>query len=310
MKKILLVILLILLGGFACNAGRQEIGFKKKQLPSAHPPLPAAAEVLPPTATTYIHYDPRYCSACHLKLPAGGNDKLLKFEGDFKYLCKCHFTASETYLHPVDVEPSEAYKARMSGKFPLSGGKITCGTCHDIYLQCQEDQKFFQKENKFLRKNPAEKVSDFCFECHDKSKYKMYNPHLQLDRNGAVIEVKCLYCHTKIPDVNRADYHDVKLIGNIKPLCRRCHIKLSHRSLHDRHVGRKPSKKVLATIKAIQRQYNTILPLSEDGELVCATCHNPHQKGTIPASRAGARGAGEHYRHRLPGNICMKCHQM
>jgi len=308
MKKILLVILLILLSGYACNTGQQEIRFKKKQLPPP-PPAPAVKAAVP-TETTYIHYDPRHCLACHVKIPEGGKDKLLKFKGDFKYLCKCHFTASETYLHPVDIEPSQEFKAIMPEKFPLSQGKITCSTCHDIFIQCQENQKFFQKKNMFLRKKPGDRVSDFCFDCHNKSKFAMYNPHVQLDQHGAVIEDKCLYCHTEIPDVNRTDYKDAKLVGDIEALCMRCHSKINQQSLHDRHLLRKPSKKVLGTIQAIQEQYNTILPLSDNDELICATCHNPHQKGTIPLARAGARGAGEHHRHRLPGNICMKCHQM
>ena len=208
------------------------------------------------------------------------------------------------------LNPLKNTNQGWKNNFPLFKEKITCNTCHDIYIQCQEDQKPFQKQNMFLRKPTSEKSSDFCFKCHDKSKFSMYNPHKQLDSKGAIIDTKCLYCHTEIPDVQKAGYPDAKLIGDIKALCQRCHSKLSRQSLHDRHLMRKPPEKILETIRRLQDQYNVILPLSEDNELVCATCHNPHEKGTIPTGRAGAKGADEHYRHRLPGNICIKCHQM
>jgi len=307
MRKQLFAIIIILSIGASCNYGYKEIRFPKKETPAPVQPQPVAKAV---TAETYVHYNANYCLACHIEIPKAGSSKSLKYEGNFQLLCKCHFASSQTYLHPVDVEPSRAYKLRMTNSFPLFENKITCNTCHDIYIQCQEDQKLFQKQNMFLRKSPSETNTDFCFKCHEEAKFSRYNPHKQLDSKGAIIDTKCLYCHSQIPDVQKTGYSDAKLIGDIKALCQRCHSKLSRQSLHDRHLLRKPSVEILATIRRLQDQYNVILPLSENNELVCATCHNPHEKGAIPVERAGSKGAGEHHRHRLPGNLCMKCHQM
>ena len=73
----------------------------------------------------------------------------------------------------------------------------------------------------------------------------------------------------------------------------------------------KPNERFVTHMEKMAKKNGIVLPLTPgSGKIFCGTCHNPHQKGTIPLERAGAKGAGEHYRHRLPGNICMKCHQM
>ena len=307
MRKLLITIIFIIFSAYSCSYEHKELSFPQRKLPAPVRSKPAVEAL---TAKTYIHYNANHCLACHEEIPKAGAGKSLRYDGNFQQLCRCHFTSSQVYLHPVDIEPSQEYKSRMANTFPLFEEKITCNTCHDIYIQCQEDQKLFQQQNMFLRKSPSESRTDFCFKCHDKRKFSMYNPHKQLDSRGVIIETKCLYCHTEIPDVQKSDYPDAKLIGDIKDLCMRCHSKLSKESLHDRHVLHKPSAEVLQNIRRLQDQYNVVLPLSENNELVCATCHNPHEKGTIPLGRAGAKGADEHYRHRLPGNLCVKCHQM
>jgi cytochrome c peroxidase len=63
-------------------------------------------------------------------------------------------------------------------------------------------------------------------------------------------------------------------------------------------------------MKQMQAEFKIVLPLDQDGKVICVTCHNPHQKGLIPDQRAGATGAGAIHRHRLAGNMCIKCHPM
>jgi hypothetical protein len=63
-------------------------------------------------------------------------------------------------------------------------------------------------------------------------------------------------------------------------------------------------------MKRLQVEYNIVLPLDRKGQITCATCHNPHQKGLIPDQRAGAGGAGAAHRHRIHENLCIKCHPM
>jgi len=135
----------------------------------------------------------------------------------------------------------------------------------------------------------------------------MLDPHNQLTENGEIVVEKCLYCHVEKPDEKHAGFQDVKLVGNLEILCQRCHGERSHPAGAN-HL-RKPSAQTLAVMKKGEKQYNIVLPLDYDGKVTCATCHNPHEKGVIPAERVGAKGAGEKFRHRLPGKICMACHQ-
>jgi hypothetical protein len=262
------------------------------------------------TDTTDVHYTGKYCTQCHEQTPRNGA-KFLKYEGDFKQLCRCHYKTIERDLHPVGIEPSEGIRARMPKNFSLLNGKIACSTCHDIVEQCR-DQKIddmFSRRQMFLRGAPYSKQTSFCFKCHNEIKFKKYNPHKQLNANGDIVGLKCLYCHKEIPDVNQAGYDDITLIGNLDMLCDRCHNKIGEQSLHASHM-RKPSAKVFASIKQLENKFGIILPLNDDGKITCVTCHNPHEKGVIPAEKAGSKGADEAKRHRFLENICMQCHQM
>jgi cytochrome c peroxidase len=60
----------------------------------------------------------------------------------------------------------------------------------------------------------------------------------------------------------------------------------------------------------METQHGILLPLSAEGNITCATCHNPHEKGVIPDRRLGARGASLTRRHRLQHDMCIKCHPM
>ena len=160
-----------------------------------------------------------------------------------------------------------------------------------------------------IRNGGYKRQINFCLKCHNEAKYKRYNSHKQLNDNGDIVVLTCLYCHTEKPDEKTAGYKEVKLIGKLEMLCARCHYKASKRSLHDKHL-RRPSAKVLESIKQMEAELSIILPLNDDGKITCVTCHNPHQKGVISTERTGAKGADEINRHRLSDNMCIKCHQM
>jgi hypothetical protein len=260
------------------------------------------------SATTDIHYTGKYCNECHEKIPEeGGKDKFLRFGGNFSQLCWCHGYEPGDYIHPVEVEPSEEKKARIPEDLPLREGKIYCGTCHDIYLQCKKDEQAKKYNKRFLRGIPYSHRTDLCFRCHDEKKYKMLDPHNQLNANGDIIIEKCLYCHVEEPDVKRATFEEVKLIGNLEILCQRCHGERDHPA--GKNHMRKPSELTLSIMKQGEEKFGIVLPLDYNGRITCVTCHNPHERGVIPTDRPGAKGAGERYRHRLPGSLCMACHQ-
>jgi len=259
------------------------------------------------TATSSIHYTGKYCNECHQPIPGGpGQDPHLKFAGDYRQLCRCHTYTSGVYIHPVDIQPSPEKKKRMPSSFPLQDGKLTCRTCHDIYLQCQE-RRF---ERNSLRGAPYPRRIDFCHNCHVLQKYEQPDPHQQLNKSGEIVVDTCLFCHLEKPDEKHATFKDVILIGDIELLCRRCHHIAGNHSGNADHMGIRPSADGLKRIKAIEIKYNVRLPLDENGKMTCITCHNPHARGVIPENRPGAKGAGSKHRHRLPEDMCIECHPM
>jgi len=256
--------------------------------------------------STNIHYTGKYCNECHEKDPVEGGDTYLKFGGDYGELCRCHNFPPDNCPHPVNVIPSAGIKARMPSDLPLENEKVTCLTCHDIYLQCRE--QLFRKNS--TRGEPYPNRTDFCYRCHDVEKYKEVDPHVELSEKGEILKDTCLICHKEVPDEKKDTYETVTFEGDIEEMCRRCHqVSGNHSGDHD-HIGVKPSEKALRRIEAMEKKYNVRLPLDQEGEMTCITCHNPHAKGVIPEENPGARGADSKYRLRLSENMCMNCHQM
>lgn len=255
------------------------------------------------TRAAEYHYTGKYCTDCHEQVPQEGGNKFLKYAGDYNKLCKCH--APDNYVHPVDIKPSQEKKAEIPAELPLQNGKITCLTCHDIYWQCQKRRV----DKNSLRGKRFPKRSDFCFKCHDKGSYRMLDIHSQLNAEGKIIVDKCLYCHTDKPDENRVRYEDVKFIGNLEMICQRCHVIRGNHAGNVNHLV-KPSPNALVRMQAMEKKFGIILPLDENGQLTCITCHNPHGKGVIRAESPAAKGADSKHRQRLPGRLCIECHQI
>ena len=252
-----------------------------------------------------IHYTGKYCKECHVKTPEKGGAKFLKYDGDFEKLCgRCHDSASN-YVHPAGMKPTEGKIGKIPASFPLKNGRVSCSTCHDLYLQCRESPN--PKKKTSLRGAPFKKRTDFCFNCHNKKSYEMQKVHDQLNANGDMVDEKFLYCHVEKPDVEQTKYKNIKLLENSAAICQGCHV------ISGTHVGGgfnhlvKPSAKALADIKHMENEFNLIMPLDDNGKMTCITCHNPHAKGVIPAELPAAKGADSKSRQRLPG-LCVECH--
>jgi hypothetical protein len=282
----------------------------------ALPFLISAQETTQNTSTlpedTDLHYSGKYCNECHEKTPEKGGEDFLKFNSDFSQLCKCHGYTPGTYIHPVDIFPSEEKKKDIPDDFPLKDGKVSCTTCHDIYLQCQKNPRYKVMNRRFLRGAPYVSRTTLCFRCHDERKYTMLDPHNQLTESGAIIVDKCLYCHVEKPDERNATFEQVKLIGNLEVLCFRCHFKQSQmHPINANHLVTPPPA-IVGYMKETEEKFGIILPLNYDGKITCPTCHNPHERGVIPRNRASAKGASEKYRLRLSEvnmQICVACHK-
>ena len=123
-----------------------------------------------------------------------------------------------------------------------------------------------------LRGAPYPRKTDFCYRCHDKKKYPALDAHRQIRAGGALETRMCLYCHANKPDEKTATYKEVTFIGDTRALCRRCHaIEGNHPGNFD-HMAEPPSAKAL--------------------------------------KHMAAKGADSKYRQRLPGILCIECHQM
>jgi len=152
---------------------------------------------------------------------------------------------------------------------------------------------------------PTRKI-DLCFKCHDKeSSFRICDPHTQLDKERNIIREKCIYCHREKPDEKSANFsiHPREITFNRDPdiLCMGCHSRqyyVAH-PMNANHIL-KPSVNMLSMMKETEAEFNIVLPLSYDGKIMCATCHNPHQRGVIPNEKEAAGGASEKFRIRLP----------
>ena len=244
--------LLILTGiiGLPIVASRYAVSAESVMASEKNPVREITFENPDVTATTNIHYTGSYCNECHGETPVPGGDRDLKFGGDYQQLCRCHLFPPAVCVHPTDVPPSSGIKERMPSILPMENGKVTCLTCHDIYLQCQK--QLFKKDS--LRGAPYPVRTDFCFKCHPKEDYEQTNPHHQIDERGEIITKNCLICHKEKPDEKHATFKDVTFIGDIEAICRRCHyVAGNHPGDYD-HMGVQPSADGMKRIKAIEEK--------------------------------------------------------
>ncbi len=288
----LIIILIILL--FPCMLLAEEIAV-------------TGPDVKGLSSSTDLHFTGKYCEECHESVPAKGEPPSLKFDGDFTQLCWCHGYDPGTYIHPVNVVPTEQKKDRIPDDMPLIEGKLVCSTCHDMYAQCQRDERTSLMNSNFLRGAPYPSRTTMCFKCHSKVQYQMLDPHDQLDEDGDIIEVKCLYCHNELPNVRTARYETIELVGNMVTICKRCHFNVDRHPAGQNHL-RVPTDRTLNRMNGLELQRGIILPLDDDGKLTCVTCHNPHERGVLPADSRGGRGASEKFRHRISIGFCKACH--
>lgn len=148
------------------------------------------------------------------------------------------------------------------------------------------------------------------------------NPHNQISDTGEVLWGTCVVCHKETPDVKAKSIKDVKLYYEDNPdqLCRNCHAVKKHPggegtisatmsgySAPDHLVV--PSKVVTQNMRLSLKEIPMILPLDpKSGRILCATCHNPHERGLLP----GRPDWGADYSMRLRSaglDICQYCHR-
>ncbi|MBI1912217.1 MAG: hypothetical protein HYS21_09460 [Deltaproteobacteria bacterium] len=148
------------------------------------------------------------------------------------------------------------------------------------------------------------------------------NPHEQINDAGEILWGTCTVCHKQIPDIKKE--HSIKDVqlhfeDNPNEICTRCHLVKKHPGTEGASVTMSgyaapdhlvvPSSAIATNMRISLKDVPTILPLDpKSGKIICATCHNPHERGLL-TGRADW-GADFTMRLRSAGlDICQYCHR-
>lgn len=111
---------------------------------------------------------------------------------------------------------------------------------------------------------------------------------MMLSDSKKIIKSNCLYCHTKVLDVEKKyEDKDLKLRLPTDKICYGCHLHSPHLNAVSHSV--KPDKKMIIRIKKYEKKANRVFPLSSDGKIICITCHSSHQVDVISQSLAAGK---------------------
>lgn len=267
------------------------------------------------------HWRKDGCYACHRDGQTTSRESLISH--DINMGCvDCHRPEeNHAIIHPVALKPTTNMKNNMSPSFLKSldsRGRTTCISCHDTLIQCDIKQHIYRRYNTtFLRGGRYRSRTGICYQCHDKNNYQRLNAHDQIDDDGQLTEQRCLICHSKVPqqDANgKSRDAGLRIEVNRKEICLNCHKWRPHpggdMSIFSKGTPEhlvKPPADIQRHIDDVNANSEIILPLEPGtGEVYCATCHNPHERGVIKNIRR-AKGADEKNRLRMQ-KICTNCH--
>ena len=257
------------------------------------------------------HWTGEHCQECHLEAAPKGENPDLKFKGDSVELCnRCHMAGlAKVESHSVGIAPGEAMREKLPEGWPLKNDMVTCLTCHNVIPQMYDDMMRKMDNPYFIRGAPYSEMTDFCFSCHSGREYQQHSPHNQLNTQGEIIEDRCLFCHRTFPDQALTDtIENVTFKGDLSLYCLGCHAR--QKKLHPARADHKGqiSDSMKKSLAVLLEERGVALPLNND-TIICATCHNPHEKGVVKRE-AAKYGAGDKYFMRLDKNydLCVSCH--
>ncbi len=182
--------------------------------------------------------------------------------------------------HVIDVQVAD--EVELPAAMPLKENrKLQCKTCHGIKdIKDMEFEDVDKNDPDFLRGGPYQPLTEFCTHCHQKKHYERPNIHVMLDDNGEIKEKSCEYCHEKILNRDKSyQLDEIKLRIPADQLCYGCHLKTPHLNSMEHQV--EPDEDRAKQMKQSAKKHGIILPLSQDGKVMCVTCHTPHQPGVI-----------------------------
>ena len=261
------------------------------------------------------HWNKNSCQTCHMAAaPTGGMVNLNA--PDAEALCEtCHGDRGDArpcrHMSGLPVGENNLPDI-FSGS--LKDGQIVCSTCHNIVYQCEHPSRQYSFMNPaFLRERASLDTGQFCFECHDASGYERLSPHAGV--SGMPPRPTCLLCHDGLPETNSAGQLVVEfnMPHDLNDTCRGCHNVRPHpRSFSYSSIDEgwihlvEPSEEIRENIRKSQAETGIRLPLNPlNGEVFCATCHNPHDFKV--GGEHGSQVAGANARLRI-NDICQACH--
>ncbi|MDM8545296.1 hypothetical protein [Candidatus Venteria ishoeyi] len=182
---------------------------------------------------------------------------------------------------PADMQIPENFKLDKNKQ-------LQCATCHGIAdIENIPLEEIDPQATDFLNGGPYQKLTNFCYACHDKQDNQKLNIHKMLNKQQQVNQDHCDFCHLEIPDPAEPPGKEVLKFRLPKAkLCWGCHLKTPH--LNAITHQQKLSDKMLEQLQKTQDQQQIRFPLGEDKQVICITCHNSHQYGVLDAdSEAG-----------------------
>lgn len=193
------------------------------------------------------------------------------------------------FHHIVDVVPTEARD--IDEKLELGEkGELVCSTCHglkDIDKTPVDDVDIEAKE--FLHDGPYEPLTDFCYRCHDEKANSRVNIHILLDKQGEIIKQNCEYCHEEVLDRDKElALDELKLRLPMESICYGCHLKDPHFNAVE-HQVKPETDEMLTHLKKMREKLQIFIPLSEEGKVMCISCHTPHQRGVIDVNKPAGK---------------------
>lgn len=249
------------------------------------------------------HTNDYMCGTCH-QTDDSGSQYNMKIADDMALCGQCHSKDQVNMgAHTAGFTYKSTDKTQIPKQFPLKDGIVTCMTCHDFH--CEKEIGHAKEKNMYLRGEAASR-EDFCMTCHKPEAYQRYNPHIQLDRNNQLIENNCVTCHTRTPDLTKdVERGTPALKGSTNGVCKGCHMLRETHPTGINHLRKIPERLQDYVDQKIAEK-GVPFPLGKDYEILCITCHSPHQFELIPGY------VKEKLRNRtryLSGReLCIMCH--
>jgi predicted CXXCH cytochrome family protein len=225
------------------------------------------------------------CPKCHVD--ASENPKVLVTS--VTQLClPCHKKKVRRSPHPVDVRPE---LVRVPADLPLSNGKITCNTCHNVHDK--ERTSVFGGKSYFLRRAAAGR--EFCVACHEvgsgKSRYMEVVAAAHIGNRYKVTEASalldpmsldCIGCH----DGSLGKVAEYRIGQGVWD-----HNQGSHPVGVDYREGRM-KRGQLRPLSSVSRKLRLF-----NGKIGCGTCHDLYSRNPamLAMSNEGSR-------------MCLSCH--